>query len=191
LTKVVPLGPHTCTASPAGEHRVTPGAHTPVHPVPATQVRFSAVQSWVTTVPAGHVLLTLPLQVAAVPIAQPHDPPPVTGLQTCVPGQVTQRPPLAPQALALAVGEENGTQLALVPAAAVQHPLLQLLALHVQTPATHAAPAPHLMPQPPQLLTSVCSGTHAAPHGVWPVGHWQLSVVALHVSPAATVAHTV
>ncbi len=47
----------------------------------------------------------------------------------------------------------------------------------------HDVPDPHTIPQPPQLALSFASLTQALPHGASPAGHWQLSEVALHVSP--------
>ncbi len=71
--------------------------------------------------------------------------------------------------------------------AAAQQPLHPVAPLHAQWPPVHAVPAPHTIPQPPQLLLSAVSLTHAAPHGVSPVGHWHATVVALHVSPVTAV----
>jgi hypothetical protein len=54
-------------------------------------------------------------------------------------------------------------------------PQLMSPAGQVQAPATHVAPAPHALPQAPQLLASVCSSTHPspAPQYVSPAVHWQ------------------
>lgn len=43
---------------------------------------------------------------------------------------------------------------------------------HAQVPAWHVSPtSEHVMPQVPQLYTSVCLFTHAVPHTLSPLGH--------------------
>ncbi len=75
------------------------------------------------------------------------------------------------------------TSHAFVPVAAVQQPLHPVVALHAQRPPVHCVPVPQTMPQPPQLLLSAFSFTHAPLQAVSPAAHWHVSVVALQVSP--------
>jgi hypothetical protein len=111
----------------------------------------------------------LPVHVL-VPGMHPHEPPPVVALHTCPAPQAPHVAPLAPQLVAVVICVLNGSH-AFCPVAAVQQPLHPVVALHAQCPAVHWVPAPQTTPQPPQLLLSVSSSTHAEPHCVWPVGH--------------------
>jgi hypothetical protein len=161
-------------------HVTGPGAHIPAHPPLTTHVVFTHGCGAIGTPFGPQTTSELPVQVF-VPGLHPHEPPPVVALQTRPAPHVPHAAPEAPQLVVdCAV---NGSH-AFWPVAAVQQPLQPVEALQAQWPPVHWVPAPHAMPQPPQLLLSVVSSTHAAPHGVCPVGHWHETVIGLHVSPA-------
>jgi hypothetical protein len=52
---------------------------------------------------------------------------------------------------------------------------------HVHAPLLQVCPAPHALPQAPQLAASVLSVTHLALHRLCPLG--QAHALALHVCP--------
>ena len=55
---------------------------------------------------------------------------------------------------------------------------------HWHTLLTHCFPPVHGLPQPPQLLLSLVSSTHAAPQGEYPELHATLHALATHVACA-------
>lgn len=57
---------------------------------------------------------------------------------------------------------------------AVQHPVHPLVVSQMQWPPEHRNPAPHEVPQAPQLALSVCVSVQAFPQRLWPVGHAQV-----------------
>jgi hypothetical protein len=64
---------------------------------------------------------------------------------------------------------------------AVQTPAQRVpLLSQAQTPAVQLVPAPHTVPQAPQLALSVCSFTHALPHWVSPAVQLSVQVPFAH-----------
>jgi hypothetical protein len=61
--------------------------------------------------------------------------------------------------------------------------------MFVQTPLTQVLPAPHAkeVPQPPQLLLSVSSFTHAPLQSVYPLLHMKLQALLAHVAVALAI----
>ncbi len=48
----------------------------------------------------------------------------------------------------------------------------------------HAVPGPQAIPQPPQLLLSVCVSTHTVPQSVWPIRQTSRHMPPVHVCEA-------
>lgn len=65
---------------------------------------------------------------------------------------------------------------------ALQHPFGHDAAVHSHVPAEHTCPAPHALPQPPQLASSLVSSTHAPPHAAYPELHAVAHALAAHVA---------